>query len=188
MNILTVFSNKEGDILYIIEMGKIKFKMGRDESVVKTPFVFYYFLVYVQFIFMPFRNLLTAVTNATGWIYGSDCTIVFDQYPDLKIVSWAYAVVLIGIFVLAMYTRRALVRYDENSPKLLTYYYIVNFVTSIAFDVYLACTSSYYFQKGTLLRVVGYIVLVFISSRFIMKRKELIDYLAKNRKKSLIGE
>ncbi len=169
--------------MYIIEMGKIKFKMGCDETVIKTPFVFYYFLIYIQFIFMPFRNLLTAVTNATGLVYGGDSKIVFEQYPNLKIVSWAYAIILIGIFVFAIYTRRALVRYDANSPKLLTYYYIINFVTSIAFDVYLACTSTYYFQKGTLLRAVGYVILVFISYRFIIKRKELIEYLAKNRNK-----
>ena len=94
-----------------------------EPSVVQThyPMKWYKFLIYFALFASAVLNTMSGISYMLGTIHGDILFIgsIYESYPALRIVDIVYGLLLIGVAIMAIYTRLQLAYYREKGPMCL---------------------------------------------------------------------
>ncbi len=127
------------------------------------PMKWFKFLIYFALFASAALSLFQGIGYVTGEIYNwfdkGSSDLVYGILGDgLKTLDVIFGIILIGIAVLAIYTRFRLANFKKNGPFLVCLLYLVNAGVSLLYNIALAATVD-----GLKLETSSLITSVFVS-------------------------
>lgn len=140
------------------------------------PMNWFKFIVYFQLFFVVFVMAVNIVLCVTGLRYGSNASMVYLYYGDLRILDILYSVLCLFFAGLAIFVQQWLIRYKRNAWVLYLFYIgmtnVVNLLYLIVTNIILGQSLAHLAGNvvGVLLVPVIYIPLNYV---YFNKRKHL---------------
>ncbi|CCZ35553.1 putative uncharacterized protein [Firmicutes bacterium CAG:646] len=135
------------------------------------------FIIYFQLFLTMVTCVINAITYFSGLHYGGtmDAAMVYAYYgTGLKIIDIFFALVYIGIGVLAFFVRQKLAHFKKKAPT----WYIGLLVCSLAANlVYLILvsilTGIFLLDASTIGSIIGNVIMIVVNWIYFQKRTSL---------------
>ena len=126
-------------------------------------------------------NAINGISFFFGLQYGSNGSLIYNVYPNLRLLDIFYGLSMIALAIMCLITRQALYWYKKKGPTLLLTLQLLNVVISIA---YLSIFSSILetsikeinSQSNLSISIIGTIILAIICHFYFKKRKDMFTY------------
>ena len=126
-------------------------------------------------------NAINGISFFFGLQYGSNGSLIYNVYPNLRLLDIFYGLSMIALSIMCLITRQALYCYKKKGPTLLLTLQLLNVVISIA---YLSIFSSILetsikeinSQSNLSISIIGTIILAIICHFYFKKRKDMFTY------------
>lgn len=141
------------------------------------PIKWFKFIIYFQLFLTMVTCVINAITYFSGLHYGGtmDAAMVYAYYgTGLKIIDIFFALVYIGIGVLAFFVRQKLAHFKKKAPT----WYIGLLVCSLAANlVYLILvsilTGIFLLDASTIGSIIGNVIMIVVNWIYFQKRTSL---------------
>ena len=141
----------------------------------------YNFIVKFALIANMILNGIGGVIVFLGLHYGSEGSLVYDVYPNLRLLDVFYGLSMVGLAILAFNARQALYWNKKKGPMLLLALHILSAVVSVAYNQMVlriigASIENMSLQSNMSGTIIGSIALAIINYFYFKKRKDMFTY------------
>lgn len=138
------------------------------------PMKWYKFLIYFLLFASAVINAISAFSYFTGSVYGSDASLVYRVFPEMKTYDIMMGILSLAIAALAIIARFDLAGYKRRAKIMVCALYAANAVVPI---IYVVLASSVVNQNllepSVIGSVFGSVVMVVLNWIYFTKRDEL---------------
>lgn len=136
------------------------------------------FLIYFTLWAAAVIAVLNAAQLFLGTHYGDQASVVYMVYPSIKSLDFVFGVLYILLAVWAVVTRFKLAGYSRSGPTMLTAYYVLGLILSLAYLLMCSLVTNEAGMFGELLvdsspDFVGSIIMIIVNHQYYQKRRKL---------------
>lgn len=141
------------------------------------PMKWYKFLIYFLLWLSGVGNILGSIPYFSGSVYdsqGVSSELVYLVFPSLKTLNILYAIVLIALGALAIYTRFRLAAYAKNGPQLLNILYGVSAAASLLYALINGSViDDYSAMPVAIITIIVSVAIIVLNRIYFSKRASL---------------
>lgn len=139
--------------------------------------LWYYLLIFFVLFAGAAFNLIGAVRSFTGANYGAKAGYIYSAYSGLRYADIAMGGCCLLLAVIAVFARFALAGYKKSGPKLLYFYYILNIIAGVGYNVYVGILLNGYgnatLTAGAVVPIIASVIVLVVNVIYFGKRKSM---------------
>lgn len=161
-----------------VEVVKSEYVEQQPVLVAEHPMKWFKFLIYFSLFASAVLNGINAIGFLTGSMYGEEATLVYEVFDGLKALDTSVGIAMLGVAVLAIYTRFRLAKYCSNGPAMVgvTYIAVASINVLYIIGAYMVLPAEVMQQidiSSTITSVCVAIAMVFVNRVYFKKRSHL---------------